>query len=110
MAVTNELFLFGLGILNYLVLAISWNFNLFKHDESNNVMKAALVWLLLFFQPLITQLAILYATDLSRSADILTLLKVTYRANVIILIFASVYFIVMFVYNALLYFARNERK
>ena len=109
MAVTNELFLFGLSILVYLVLAVSWNFELFKHDDKNNALKAALVWVLLFLQHLITQMAILYATDLSRSANILTLLKVTYRTNVIILIFGSVYFVVMFVYNTMLYFARLEK-
>jgi hypothetical protein len=109
MAVTNELFLFALGILTYLVLAVSWNFNLFKHDDKNNVLKAGLVWILIFMQPLITQMAILYATDLSRSANILKLLKTTYNMNVIVLIFVSTYFILMFVYNAFLYFARLEK-
>jgi hypothetical protein len=107
MAVTNELFMFGISVLIYVVIAVTWDFQLFRaqkmKEESNNIMKTMIIWLLLYVQTAIGQLSIEYATDLSRSADILTLLTVYYQITVWVLIVVSFYFGIMFLYNVMLY-------
>ena len=109
MAVTNELFMLGISILMYLVIAVTWDFELFKgkkdpgEEKKNNIMKTMIVWLILYLQPLVSQLSIDYATDYSRSANVLTLLTTYYQVTVWVLIVISVYFGIMFLYNVMLY-------
>ena len=111
MAVTNELFMVGVSVLVYVVIGINWDFQLFRaqklKEESNNIMKTMIIWLLLYLQPAISQLSIEYATDLGRSADIITLLTTYYHVTVTVLIVTSVYFGIMLLYNVLLYLSNT---
>ena len=110
MAVTNEVFLIVIQFLIYLVIGINWEFTLFNakaKDDSNqnNAAKSLIIWLLIWLQPLITQLALEYAGDYGRSADIIKLLETTYAVNIWIGITISIYFGIFFVYNVAMFLA-----
>jgi hypothetical protein len=106
MALNDDMLLFCVSLGIYLVLAITWNFKLFsakeKNDE-NNIIKVLIVWLLLFVQPLIVQFSLVIADSLSRGANIITLFELYYQITIWIAWIISIYFMIFFGYNILLW-------
>ncbi len=104
--------MFVLGM--YLVLAINWDFTFFdmkgKDENKNNIIKAGLVWLLVWLIPLIVQFSIELGGTYSASADILTLLETLYTTTIWIGYTITIYFMVYFGYNILLFLANTPSK
>jgi len=110
MAVSNEVFLFGLEFIIYLVLGLSWNFNLFsvtgKEEDKNNVIRILFIWLLLWLMPLMTQYGLEIANDLGRSTNQITLYTVLYQVNIWVAIVVSILLIIYFIMNVMIYTSR----
>ena len=113
MVVENEIFMVGLSLALYLALAITWDFTLFKAkqtNDENNIVKVLVVWLLIWLQPLLIQMAILYAEANSATANMLTLYTVYYEVTIWVGWVISVYFMVFFGYNVMIWLSSVTKK
>jgi hypothetical protein len=116
MAVSNEIFMLGLSLVIYVAMAITWDFQLFSakkeagKDANNNAIKMLIVWLVIWLQPLLIQMAILYATASSASSNMLTLYTTYYQVSIYIGWVVSTIFILFFGYNILLWLSGSGSK
>jgi len=114
MALSNEVFLFGLEFVIYLILGLTWNFSLFgtknSEENKNSAVRLLFIWLLIWLMPLMTQYALEIAGDLSRSADQITLITTLYNVNIIIAIVISFILAIYFIMNVMTYLSRSMKK
>jgi len=106
MAVSNEIFLIGIKLVIYLVIALNWEFELFDNGEGKgktNVIKILIIWLMIWLQPLLTQYAILIANSLGRTANELSLLGTIYQVNIWLSIVISFILVIFFIMQVMIY-------
>jgi hypothetical protein len=110
MAVESEIFMIGLSLVIYVAMAITWDFQLFNANGgqagNNNAIKMLIVWLVIWLQPLLIQMAILYATANAATSNMLTLYTTYYQVSVWIGWTASVIFMIFFGYNVLVWLSK----
>lgn len=95
------------GIIMYWLMANNWQFN-FNSRTKFNPVQMLLTWLTFFLIPAIYQLAIEFAgAEASPIADVATILTLLYQVSIYILYFMSAYFVILFVYNALMYLGKT---
>ena len=91
----------------YLLMAINWDFTLFdtegKTDNKNNIIKSGLIWLLVWLIPLAVQFSIELGETVGASTDMITLLETLYTSTIWIGYTITVYFMIYFGYNVLLF-------
>lgn len=105
MAISNDVFMVGLGIVTYLIIGLTWEFNLTgkAEDRKFNVIKILFTWLLIYIVPLMSQTGLEFAAALGRGADIITLFETFYTVSIYVLIVVSIYFMLFIGYNILLF-------
>lgn len=89
----------------YFVLAINWDFALFdaREDNKNNAMKGLLAWLGFWLIPLIIQFGVLVGDNYGATANMITLFNTMYEVSIWVAYVISVYFMVFFGYNVMLW-------
>ena len=102
--VSSDVFLSGLVLGHYIVLGLTWDFNMTDRSIKINVMRLFFTWLLVWLSPLFIQTSILIAGELGRAAEIITLLETFYTVSIWVGVVISAYFAIYITYTILLWF------
>jgi hypothetical protein len=94
----------------WLYIGMNWEFSLMESSgaRKQNALKALMVLLVLWTVPVLLQYASELAGSLFIQGDVLTLVNLVYQVSIWLNISVTIFFMIYFMYNALIYMSRSR--